>query len=218
MSPVYGRSVVGLALLWTTIIATVASEIVPPFPVRNTEPGIRYNPFEPRPKVKLSIYVDLNCPYSNAALPVVKNVSNYYGNSKLDLVVQQLPLPYHRNAFLCTQGLYVIRDQVPARVFNYMEAVLARNSDFSTSATVNLTETQVLSMLADIAVQSTGIDRNLFTSLIGNYRAETTAVWKYATSSAKAWTPTYVVNGIQLGGVEPTFDEWIAFLDPIVNG
>lgn len=196
---------------------TAATPIDPPYPVRDTEPGIRYNPVEPRPKVKLTIYIDLNCPYSMEAMPVVKNVSNHYGSDRLDLVVQQLPLPYHRNAFLCTQGLYVIRDQLPDKVFEYIEAVLARYSDFSTANTVDKSQTEVLSLLADVAVASTGIDRTVFTSNIGRYASEVVAVWKYATSNRKSGTPSYQVNGIDLVNADPTFDDWIAFLDPLVN-
>jgi len=41
----------------------------------------------------------------------------------------------------------------------------------------------VFSVLADIAVSSTGINRDLFINTINNYRSETTGVWKFATSS-----------------------------------
>ena len=34
----------------------------------------------------------------------------------------------------------------------------------------------------------------------------------------KFGTPSYVVNGIELINADPTFDDWIAFLDPIING
>jgi hypothetical protein len=37
-------------------------------------------------------------------------------------------------------------------------------------------------MLADVAVESTGIDRALFTTRIGSYSGEVVAVWKYAVS------------------------------------
>jgi hypothetical protein len=32
-----------------------------------------------------------------------------------------------------------------------------------------------------------------------------------------AGTPSFVVNGIELVNADPTFDDWIAFLDPLVN-
>ena len=40
----------------------------------------------------------------------------------------------------------------------------------------------VNSMLADIAVQSTGINKNVFIQEIGRHIGRTVAVWKYATT------------------------------------
>ena len=42
------------------------------------------------------------------------------------------------------QGVYVIRDQVPDKVFDYIEANLANLTNFSTANTVDKTETEVL--------------------------------------------------------------------------
>ena len=54
-------------------------------------------------QVTLEIFLELNCEVSAAALPVVQRVADHYGNTRLNLVVQQLVLSYHRNAFLSTQ-------------------------------------------------------------------------------------------------------------------
>jgi protein-disulfide isomerase len=188
-------------------------------PVGLRQPGNRYNPSgDFQPLVKLEIFIDLNCPYSAAALPTVKLVADHYGNRLIDVVVQQLPLSYHRNAFLSTQGLYLIEKEEPYRTFEYMQGVLEQNSALSTAATVNMTETEVLSMLGDIAEKSTGIDKNLFVSGIGAYRSRTAQVWKYAIRRLFAATPSYAVNGVDLQLTDdlPTYDEWIAFLDPII--
>ena len=204
--------------MWVELVCSVP--ISPPIPVQSSEPGLRFLPFEPKPKVELEIFIEVLCSDSRSAWPVVKDVQRHYTNEKLDLRVQQLPLPYHRNGFLATQGIYVIEDHVPAFTFSYIDAVFANISLFSTDNTVNKTETEVLSDLADVAVASTGIDRNLFINDIGNKRSKTIAVWKYGVKRAVAATPVYFVNGVDVvvgTAFVPTFDEWIAFLDPIVN-
>ena len=33
----------------------------------------------------------------------------------------------------------------------------------------------------------------------------------------QAGTPSYSVNGVDLVGESPTFEDWIAFLDPLIN-
>lgn len=42
------------------------------------------------------------------------------------------------------QGLYLIQAELPTQVFNYMEAVLGQTLRFSTGATRNMTEIQVI--------------------------------------------------------------------------
>jgi len=194
-------------------------DISPPIPIINPEPGFRYNPAGPfQPNVKLEMYLDLNCPDARDGLPIVKNVADHYGNSVVNLVVQLLPLPYHRNGFLSAQGLFLIRDHLPLRAFNFIDALLISYPTFSTASTVNMTETEVLGVMADLAVESTGIDRALFISNITNYRPDAAFAWKYSIKKLNAASPTYHVNEVDLliGGY-PTFDDWIKFLDPIIK-
>jgi len=199
--------------------ATANYTITPPIPVGTTTPGIRYMPATPRPSVVLEIFIDLHCPDSQEAWPVLKQVQSYYGTRRLDLVVQQMPLPYHRHAFLATQGMYAIQNSsVSANLFNYIEESLAMWSDFGTTNTANLTETEVTDMIADMAVRVTGVDKTHFIADIPLYRNATRAAWKYAAKRGVAVTPVFFLNGVELGiGIsEPTYEEWIAFLDPIV--
>jgi len=192
--------------------------ISPPIPVLSTTPGLVFNPAATRPAVQLEVFIEVHCPDSRNAWPIMKSLAAHYGSDKLELVVQQLPLSYHRNAFLATQGLYVIRDQLPDKVFDYIEANLENLAEFSTSSTVNKTETEVLDSLANLAVISTGIDKTLFVSSIGNYRSETIAVWKFAVKRSNAAVPVFFVNGVELGvgNNRPTFEDWVEFLDPII--
>jgi len=52
------------------------------------------------------------------------------------------------------QGLYVIRDEVPTKVFDYMQAVLERNADFSTANTVDKTQNEVLRLTTIILIRN----------------------------------------------------------------
>jgi len=55
--------------------------------------------------------------------------------------------------FVCLQGLYVIRDEVPTKVFDYMQAVLDRYADFSTANTVDKTQNDVLRLTTHVATK-----------------------------------------------------------------
>lgn len=39
----------------------------------------------------------------------------------------------------------------------------------------------------------------------------------YMILDQKSGTPIFVVNGIELVNADPTYDDWIAFLDPIIG-
>jgi hypothetical protein len=193
-------------------------EIFPPIPVVSPEHGFRYNPPGPfQPAVKVEMFIDLFCPDSEADFPVLMRVADYYGNMRLNLVIQHLPLTYHRNAFLALQGLYVIQDQRPFETFQYMQIMLRNNANFSTAATVDKSETEVLEMMADVAVTATSIERDVFLAEISRYRPNGIRAWKYAIKRQMSGTPSYAVNGVALDLTgTPTYDDWLAFLDPLV--
>jgi 2-hydroxychromene-2-carboxylate isomerase len=209
-----------VALLFCLAGIVVSDPIAPPIPVQNIEPGTRHLPADPRPDVQLEIFVSLNCGDSFAEWPIVKEVQAYYGSDRLDVVFQQTTLPFQRNTQISTQGFFTVEQWDPTQAFPYAEAVLAAYNQFSTSNTVDKTETQVIEELADIAVATTGIDRDLFVSDIVNHRSYTTAIWKYANKRGVAGTPTFFVNGVDVvvgTNFVPSFDEWVAFFDPIIN-
>lgn len=211
-----------VVLIASVCLMVVASGYIidPPIPVPRVPYGILYNkPASPRAAVLLEVFIGVHCPDSLAAWPILKQVSAHYGPEKLDLLVHQLPLPYQRNSYLGTQGLYVIQNNLPDKVFNYIEANLENYSTFSTANTAAKSEVEVLDILADLAVASTGIDKDLFKSQIGSYRSYTTGAWKYAVKRGNAAVPSYFVNGVELGvgNNRPTFSNWVRFLDPLIN-
>jgi len=222
MTPKLNTRLFGGMLLVRVMLFIVRADtdISPEIPILSTTPGIRFRPAETKPSVMLEIFIDLNCPDSQQQWQVVKAVQAHYGTDKLDLVVQQCPLPYHRNSFLCTKGMYVIEDSSSsASLFAYIEESLAMWQNFSTASTVDMTETAVLEMLADMANRVTGINKTKFISNINMYEAATRAVWKYAVKRSVANTPSFFLNGVELetGSGAPSFNDWKTFVDPLIN-
>merc|ERR1711893_588411 len=97
-----------LCLTILVISAAAAFDILPPIPSLSEDRGLRF-PLNATAsgKVVLETFIELNCPDSAAAFPVLKRVVEHYGPQNVELRVNQLPLPYHRNAFVSTQGLFV---------------------------------------------------------------------------------------------------------------
>jgi len=206
-------SLVSLVLAVTMCQVLSSFEIKPDIAVPSTSHGIRYSPATPRPKspncsskscrndsqqskVLLEMFIEVYCTDSQHGWGIMKQVQAHYGTDKLDVVIQQMPLPYHRNAFLGTQGLYLIHNSsVSDKVFDYLEESFNMAWNYSTAATREMTEVQVLDMMGDMANRVTGLAKAEFTGNINNnnYIATTRGAWKYGAKRGVAVTPTFFV-------------------------
>lgn len=92
------------ALCFLATASLVTAGATPPIPVR--PPGYRKG--SPSAPVRLEAFVDLLCPDSKAAWPVIQDVYNSYTGDVLELVVHLFPLPYHTNAFATAQSALVV--------------------------------------------------------------------------------------------------------------
>jgi len=208
-------------LLFVFVASSTAHLIIPPTQIWAPEPGTWYNPENyPAASVTIEAFLELNCPDSLEAWPQLKMVYEHYAG-QVNLLVHQIPLPYHRNAYLCTQGYYLVRDQDAASLWMYMETVLNNYQQFSTGNTRNMTETQVLDQLATLAASSTNLDREFFISNIYNaeYTGTTWNDYKYAQKRGAAGTAWYVVNGVNLeisASVSVTYEDWVRFIDELL--
>jgi len=207
-------------LLLLCAVAVSAREIVPPIPVVVDAHGLRYQPAEPKPKLQLEIFIDLHCPDSEYEWTVLKQVQAFYGADKVDLVLQHTSLSYFRNSFLALKMLHTILGSTAAsQVFSYVDESLLMWRNFSTANTADMSELQVQDMMADMAVRTTGINRNYLITNIPTHEMDARATWKYAAKRGVSSTPTFFLNNVDLGtGADlPFYHEWLNFLDPLVN-
>ena len=105
-------------LLCCALVGYTVSQIIdppvvdPPIPVPATYPGHPFNRSATvRAPITLEAYVELGCGDSAYAFQELQQVAAYYGSEQLDLIFHQLPLPYHRNAFLQAQvsGIFTMK-------------------------------------------------------------------------------------------------------------
>nr|AIU94784.1 hypothetical protein [Phragmatopoma lapidosa] len=210
-----------LVLAFALIALTNCQNINPPIPMLAEDPGIIYNDRPGnRGKVRVDAFIELNCPDSSAAWPMLKQVAEFYGRDDLELAVHQFSLPYHRNAFICTQGFYQVADKAPESLWDYQEAVFANILDYVGSINKDKSENDIVATLSALAEETTGISAAEFASDIDNYTGTAIYTWKYATRRGVSGTPWYMVNDIDIGvnpSVRLTFQDWVDFLDPLIN-
>jgi hypothetical protein len=165
------------------------------------------------------VFIDINCPDSRRGWDTVREVQAHYeanGPQKIDLIFQAFAVSYHINALLSIQGLLVVDYWDNTQYFPYADAVLDHLEELVTAASMNKSESQVVGELADIAVETTGIDRDFFINDIANHRSEAINIWKFDSKRGVAAPPTYFVNGVDVvvgQDFVPTFDDWITYFD-----
>lgn len=171
--------------------------------------------YNPSNLVKLEVFLDLNCPDSYDAFLIMRSLAEYYkNNDKVMIIAHMHPLSYHRNAMLCTQGLFAILDLVPDKALNYIELTLSMWEELGVANTRNMTEYEVLTEVLEIAVRSTGVDPLDFVSTIDGYREHVKKVWKYAVRRGVAGTANYFINGIAMMVSDNTnLEQWKQFID-----
>lgn len=128
--------------------------------IPHRELGFVYNNGQADAPVKLAAYIDLTCPYSKQAFRTLLYVAEYFGTSQLQLKVHLFSLPYHRHSHTISKGAHVLsayKSPLNATVYDWISFVYSNIDSLTTAATVNQTDIEVLSFLANLANQVSGI-------------------------------------------------------------
>lgn len=99
-------------LIVSLLLANVAVLTLAQVPIPHRPLGLVYKNAPSSAPVHIDVFIDLACPDSKAAFPVMKQVADMYTNKTVRLKFLIFPLPYHRNAHLSaivssTSSLYL---------------------------------------------------------------------------------------------------------------
>ncbi len=159
--------------------------------------------------VRIEVFFDFLCPDSQKAWfivwPVLTKKFDIQNNQTLRFTVHDLPLNYHRNAFIVHQGLKIIRDHAKnsSDVWTYINLVFTNQSLFSNANTTNMTYTQIKTLLATLVTTAMPQYKNIFFNglVYGNdYHEETSISWSHAISRRVTGTPVFYANGVYIDG------------------
>lgn len=172
--------------------------------------------------VVVELYVDLSCSSCLSSWPTLGEVySKYY--SKVSFLYRIFPLPYHQQAFILSKAAAVVNKfGAPGSVFTYMDTVFAQQSEIYNAATADMTYNEVIKLVSAFATSGTGVtDADYYLAMnssnpVGSsIEMSARYMWKYATLQNIFATPFYVINGLQVAGLE-TFDDWQKTLDSLL--
>lgn len=194
------------------------SSIVSPVPIPAQFPGMVLGGGSRDARVVVEAGLDLNCPDSAAAWPILQQLSTAYPAGHVAVVIHQFPLSYHRYAVLTTQAFFLVQKTRPDKVVDFMTKIFTHVDDFSTTNTANQSEPQVLTRLSVYGEQSTGISRTVFIKETANYRQDVITTWKYGARRGMAGTPWYFINGIEVTAPGlVTLQDWKNTIDPLLK-
>lgn len=206
-------AIVGIALPHGVFGDTVPS----PIPISVPTPGFYLGSAPSSTKVTLEAFLDINCPDSAAIWGDLQQVATQYAPKGVAVRILWCPLPYHRNAMLGTQGYFVVNELKPEKVVPYISKLFDTVGEWSTAATVNMTEYDVITKLASAAESATDIPTADFVDKLGPYRSAVIAEWKYSVRRTVGGTPWYFVNGIDIGNGVHRLSDWTKFLDDLLQ-
>jgi len=171
--------------------------------------------------IQLEAFFDHLCPDSKAAWTTIQQVLAHYG-SQMSLIIHMFPLPYHRNAFYSTQaGLVVQNAKGGAAWFKYLDLVFQNQDQYSTYGTVNMTGTQIIASLGQLAAQL-GVSSSTFNQGMqygSDFDAAARINWKYATTRGIYGTPVFLLNGVwATDNAYLNTTQWEQLIDSAING
>ena len=84
-------------LLVTVVLLSIVISVTAQVPIPHRPLGFIYKNASSSAPIHIDVYLDLACPDSKHAFPVMEQVADYYKQS-VRLKVLMFPLPYHRNS------------------------------------------------------------------------------------------------------------------------
>jgi len=174
--------------------------------------------------LQLEAYVDLLCPDSAGAWPKMKELKQHYGDD-LNLIVQIMELPYHRNTHEMAIATQVLASEYKdVEMFDWFTAMFKGQETWYNSNSANCTQTDVQMEISTFVVEQ----MKLKTTAIAFYSQQTDrtydlmarTMWKHCTFRTVSGTPSFFVNDVVMTSdpnVQWTTDDWIKFLDGILG-
>jgi protein-disulfide isomerase len=173
-------------------------------------------------KVNVEFYIDLTCSSCLEEWPTLTQVYETYKNS-VHFYYRLFPLPYHQQGFIVNKAAHVVNYYGKEdAVFTFFDNAFNNQAQIYNSATYDSTYRQVVDLVSAWAVNGTGVTVDQYNvGMNSSYpvgqqlEMATRYMWKYTTIHQVFATPTFVVNGLMVGGLE-SFEDWQKTLDALI--
>ncbi|KAJ8044075.1 hypothetical protein HOLleu_11439 [Holothuria leucospilota] len=188
---------------------------IAPIPRGTQGQGFPYSRSACDAKVEIDVFLDLTCPDSKAAFPVLKQVADHFGD-QVALQSYMFPLPYHRASYLACRGTFAVDGFNNNLTYQWMKTVFDNQGTLYNSRTANIGDDQVSAILGGLAAQ-VGMKSDDFIKKSALNDNSQRIQWKYGCSRGVSGTPTALVNGVDVNmSAAWTLDNWIKIIQPLL--
>lgn len=175
----------------------------------------------PDATVTIDVFLDIQCPHSKKAWPLICQLSDHYDSQSLKVTVHLITLSNHRQAWDMSLGLFAVAAGDARTFFDFATYLYERQDEFYNSCFEHKTHDDLRQLVADYAVDFAGVERAWLLTRMADedvYIDARTPI-RFAATRAVWATPTFFINNADNVPITftSTFDEWENTLDPLLS-
>lgn len=153
--------------------------------------------------------------------PTLLDVSKHYKDKSVSLRVHLITLSNHRQAWDLSLGLFALAEGDANKFYEFASFIYERQDQFYNAAFMHKTHDDLKQLIADLANEHAGVDREEFLARMGDddiYDQARTPI-RYAATKAVWATPTLFINNADNVPVDhnSSIEEWQAVIDPLLS-
>lgn len=176
----------------------------------------------PASNIVVEFYIDLTCSACQDSWPTLNQVVAQYSD-RVFFKYHVFPLPYHQQAFILAKAAQVVNYYSPDNIFSFMDTVYTNQAAIYNSATADMTYNQVVQLVEKWAVNDQLTSQQYYDGMnssttVGNtLEMQARYTWKYSTLHSVYATPTFVIQGLKVMGIDDDITSWEKTLDPLLS-
>ncbi len=207
-----------LIALHSHVVSATANTMIP-----LTKDGHAYHRGNLSAKTVVEIFFDLTCPTCLSHWPTLTKVYETYKDT-VHFEYRLFPIPSHQQGFIVAKAAQLVQQLGnPDAVYTFFDTAFANQALVTTENTYDTTYNEVVKIVADWAVQGTGVTTEKYylgmnsnTPVGSQIEMETRYMWKQACIEGAFVAPMTQIDGLKVSGLD-TFEDWQAVLDPLVS-
>lgn len=169
--------------------------------------------------VQVEIFLDVQCPYSAKAWPVIRQLAAHYGEA-IGLSVNLMVLSNHRQSWDVTLGLFGLAGGDDARFLDFLTFLYQQQERFWNGQFADRTHNDLKSLVGELGREFDGTDPERMAELLND-----TAVFaaakepgRYAALCGVWSTPTIFINNSERSdlGSSSALGDWQTLIDPLL--